>query len=306
MAAEVNAQAAAAGQPPKSVDEIAMGFLRVANETMCRPIRALTQMKVGGEKKGIHELKWGAVWNYAVKQHMLPGFVTLSAPLPCAAFSSANAWLKFPCIALPVQGYDVTQHVLSCFGGAGGQHACAIAAALGMRSIFIHRYSGILSAVGIGLAEVVQEAQVRMDGQEKGKWACTLQDAVETQCDSHAVPALLPPDPPGRSALLQEPSAATLGADALPDLERRLDALQELAVARLRKKASTQAASATAAAAGQPPAAPCLALMQTGLSQRILQSAAQAPFPPASLSRTPMPIHHHRGSATSRSAASAS
>lgn len=58
------------------------------------------------------------------------------------------------------QGYDVTQHVLACFGGAGGQHACAIAAALGMRSIFVHRYSGILSAVGIGLAEVVQEAQV--------------------------------------------------------------------------------------------------------------------------------------------------
>jgi 5-oxoprolinase (ATP-hydrolysing) len=49
--------------------------------------------------------------------------------------------------------------VLACFGGAGGQHACAIAAALGMRTIFVHRFSGILSAVGIGLAEVVQEAQ---------------------------------------------------------------------------------------------------------------------------------------------------
>ena len=59
-----------------------------------------------------------------------------------------------------LQGYDVTQHVLACFGGAGGQHACAIAAALGIRTIFVHRYSGILSAVGIGLAEVVQEAQV--------------------------------------------------------------------------------------------------------------------------------------------------
>lgn len=61
-----------------------------------------------------------------------------------------------------LQGYDVTQHVLACFGGAGGQHACAIAKALGIRSIFIHRYSGILSAVGIGLAEVVQEAQVSL------------------------------------------------------------------------------------------------------------------------------------------------
>jgi 5-oxoprolinase (ATP-hydrolysing) len=59
-----------------------------------------------------------------------------------------------------VQGYNVTQHVLACFGGAGGQHACAIAAALGIPSIFIQRYSGILSAVGIGLAEVVEEMQV--------------------------------------------------------------------------------------------------------------------------------------------------
>jgi N-methylhydantoinase A/oxoprolinase/acetone carboxylase beta subunit len=42
----VNKEASAAGQPHKSVDEVAMGFLRVANETMCRPIRALTQMRV--------------------------------------------------------------------------------------------------------------------------------------------------------------------------------------------------------------------------------------------------------------------
>ena len=81
-----------------------MGFIKVANETMCRPIRALTQMR----------------------------------------------------------GYDVSQHVLASFGGAGGQHACAIARALGMRTIFVQRYSGVLSAVGIGLAEVVSEDQVRL------------------------------------------------------------------------------------------------------------------------------------------------
>lgn len=84
--------------------QVAMGFVRVANETMCRPIRALTQMK----------------------------------------------------------GYDVAQHCLACFGGAGGQHACAIAQNLGMRTIFVHRYAGVLSAVGIGLADVVAEEQVRL------------------------------------------------------------------------------------------------------------------------------------------------
>lgn len=101
VAKEVNSHAKSAKQPEKSVDEVAMGFIRVANETMCRPIRALTQMR----------------------------------------------------------GYDVAAHVLACFGGAGGQHACAIAAALGMRTIFVHRFSGILSAVGIGLADVVAEKQ---------------------------------------------------------------------------------------------------------------------------------------------------
>lgn len=47
-----------------------------------------------------------------------------------------------------MQGYDVASHVLACFGGAGGQHACAIAVALGMKTVFVHRYAGILSAVG--------------------------------------------------------------------------------------------------------------------------------------------------------------
>lgn len=97
----VGAGAGALASRPTSLDEIAAGFIAVANEAMCRPIRALTQMK----------------------------------------------------------GYDLTKHVLACFGGAGPQHACAMAHALGVPSIFISRYSGVLSAYGISLADVVQEAQ---------------------------------------------------------------------------------------------------------------------------------------------------
>nr|XP_008122897.1 PREDICTED: 5-oxoprolinase [Anolis carolinensis] len=89
------------GLPPLSLEEVAMGFVRVANEAMCRPIRALTQAR----------------------------------------------------------GHDTSRHVLACFGGAGGQHACAIARALGMSKVFIHKYSGILSAYGLALADVVHEAQ---------------------------------------------------------------------------------------------------------------------------------------------------
>jgi 5-oxoprolinase (ATP-hydrolysing) len=52
------------------------------------------------------------------------------------------------------RGYDVSEYVLCCFGGAGGQHACAIADLLGMTQVFIHAYAGVLSAYGIGLADI--------------------------------------------------------------------------------------------------------------------------------------------------------
>ena len=52
------------------------------------------------------------------------------------------------------RGYDVAEYVLCCFGGAGGQHACLIADALGMTEIFLHPYAGVLSAYGMGLADV--------------------------------------------------------------------------------------------------------------------------------------------------------
>jgi len=51
------------------------------------------------------------------------------------------------------RGYDVTRYTLQCFGGAGGQHACRVADALGMTRIFIHPLAGVLSAYGMGLAD---------------------------------------------------------------------------------------------------------------------------------------------------------
>jgi 5-oxoprolinase (ATP-hydrolysing) len=51
------------------------------------------------------------------------------------------------------RGYDVTRYVLACFGGAGGQHACLVAEALGMTQIMIHPLAGVLSAYGMGLAD---------------------------------------------------------------------------------------------------------------------------------------------------------
>ena len=69
------------------------------------------------------------------------------------------------------KGYNITEYTLNCFGGAGGQHACAVADALSMEKIFIHPYSGVLSAYGMGLADirVLKEQQFDMDLREYEK-----------------------------------------------------------------------------------------------------------------------------------------
>jgi len=70
--------------------------------------------------------------------------------LRIAVANMANAIKK-----ISVQrGHDVTQYTLCCFGGAAGQHACLVADALGMSRIFIHPLAGVLSAYGMGLADV--------------------------------------------------------------------------------------------------------------------------------------------------------
>ncbi|RDW77634.1 hypothetical protein BP6252_05687 [Coleophoma cylindrospora] len=58
------------------------------------------------------------------------------------------------------RGFDVTAHNLASFGGAGGQHACDIAKGLQIKKVIIHRYSSILSAYGMALADLVSEAQI--------------------------------------------------------------------------------------------------------------------------------------------------
>ncbi len=52
------------------------------------------------------------------------------------------------------RGYDVTDYILQCFGGAGGQHACQVADTLGMTKVFVHPFAGVLSAYGMGLADI--------------------------------------------------------------------------------------------------------------------------------------------------------
>jgi 5-oxoprolinase (ATP-hydrolysing) len=77
--------------------------------------------------------------------------------LQIAVYNMANAIKKISV----ERGHDVTEYALQCFGGAGGQHACLVADALGMQRVLIHPFAGVLSAYGMGLAEVraLREAQ---------------------------------------------------------------------------------------------------------------------------------------------------
>ncbi|KAL4866272.1 hypothetical protein BDV12DRAFT_137766 [Aspergillus spectabilis] len=97
----VNSERKQKGESVYSAEEVALGFLKVADESMARPIRNLTEAR----------------------------------------------------------GFETATHHLACFGGAGGQHACPVAASLGISRIIIHKFSSVLSAYGLALAEVVKESQ---------------------------------------------------------------------------------------------------------------------------------------------------
>ena len=86
------------------------------------------------------------------------------------------------------KGHDAQRFALQCFGGAGGQHACLVADALGMQTVFIHPFAGVLSAYGMGLAD---QAVLR-------------EQAVETPLTAEAMPEL---------AALLDRLAATAGRD---------------------------------------------------------------------------------------------
>jgi 5-oxoprolinase (ATP-hydrolysing) len=77
------------------------------------------------------------------------------------------------------KGYDVTDYTLSCFGGAGGQHACLIADALGMSQIFIHSYAGVLSAYGMGLADVTVLKERTIDKKLDGPTYLEMEQAFD-------------------------------------------------------------------------------------------------------------------------------
>ncbi|ATU91020.1 hydantoinase B/oxoprolinase family protein [Phyllobacterium zundukense] len=118
-------------------------------------------------------------------EEVAEGFITI------AVENMANAVKK-----ISVQrGYDVTRYLLNCFGGAGGQHACLVADALGMEAVLIHPFSGLLSAYGIGLSSIFasrQQALVKVFASETlseiRQLSDRLSDTVIAEISAQGVP----------------------------------------------------------------------------------------------------------------------
>ena len=81
------------------------------------------------------------------------------------------------------RGYDITRYALNSFGGAGGQHACLVADALGIKTVLLHPFSGLLSAYGMGLAEIratrTAALDVPVDGQAQDRIADLAAGLIE-------------------------------------------------------------------------------------------------------------------------------
>ena len=78
------------------------------------------------------------------------------------------------------RGHDVTRYALNCFGGAGGQHACDVADALAIKTVLIHPLSSLLSAYGMGLADISAHRAGRRRGaaQRRRRWSARAQRAA--------------------------------------------------------------------------------------------------------------------------------
>jgi len=84
------------------------------------------------------------------------------------------------------RGYDVTRYVLNCFGGAGGQHACLVADALGMTRVLIHPFSGLLSAYGMGLADIRAGRQGALDLSLESSEKSIVETGMQLGAECHA------------------------------------------------------------------------------------------------------------------------
>ncbi len=95
------------------------------------------------------------------------------------------------------RGYDISDYVLCCFGGAGGQHACLVADSLGIKKVFLHPYAGLLSAYGMGLADTTTTRLQTVEKPLNDNLISELEDlgnTLQTECESELFRQDISPD----------------------------------------------------------------------------------------------------------------
>ncbi len=164
------------------------------------------------------------------------------------------------------RGYDVTRYTLQCFGGAGGQHACLVADALGMERVLVHPLAGVLSAYGMGLADqsVMREQALEcvLDADALERVHSTLEllvtqarEELSRQQDSQSEPTVY-----RRAHMRYEGSdlALVVAAGALEDMRSGFEAAyrQRFAFLMPGKRLIVEAVSVEAIVPGDAPAEP--------------------------------------------------
>ncbi|HEX8641726.1 MAG TPA: hydantoinase B/oxoprolinase family protein, partial [Allosphingosinicella sp.] len=119
------------------------------------------------------------------------------------------------------RGHDVTRYTLQCFGGAGGQHACLVADALGIETVMIHPLAGVLSAFGMGLADMVELRQRTLAGADLEKVLEQLEEEATAALQGQGVEA---PEMRRRAALRYEGSDTALEVEAGERMEEAFEA----------------------------------------------------------------------------------
>ena len=129
------------------------------------------------------------------------------------------------------RGYDVTRYALNCFGGAGGQHACLVADALGMTSVLIHPFSSLLSAYGMGLADIRATRQQAIEEPFGGKALAAIKRIGASARQGREERSRRPGRAGGRIKVIVRAhiryagtdTALVVGAGALPAMKRAFE-----------------------------------------------------------------------------------
>ena len=177
------------------------------------------------------------------------------------------------------RGHDVTRYTLQCFGGAGGQHACLVADALGIETVMIHPLAGVLSAYGMGLADMVELRQRTVAGGDLEEILAALEAEAMAALAGQGVVA---PEIRRRAALRYDGSDSSVEVPVSAHMRSDFEAAHKLRFGFDASGTDVVVETAIVEAVGKSERAPAEAGARSGVGTGLLLSQ-EHPFDRASL-----------------------